>query len=60
MPYEKLLSEGRIKKQSPRRGAVRDLLSLAERDARVAVQTLEAEQAVSFARNYLEGIRQML
>ena len=43
MPYEKLLSEGRIKKQSPKLGAVRDLLSLAERDARVAARTLEVD-----------------
>ena len=54
MSYEKLLSEGRIKRQSPKPNAIRDLLSLAERDAKVA------EQAIIFARNYLEKIRQML
>ncbi len=48
MPYEKLLSERRIKKQSPKPGPVRDLLSLAERDARVAAQTLEVDTDWAF------------
>ena len=48
MSYEKLLSEGLIKKQSPKPDAIRDLLSLAERDAKVAEQTLEVDPDWAF------------
>jgi uncharacterized protein (UPF0332 family) len=48
MSYEKLLSEGRIKRQSPKPDAIHDLLSLAERDAKVAEQTLEVDTDWAF------------
>lgn len=48
MSYEKLLSEGRIRKLSPENSAIRDLLALAERDAKVAAQTLELDADWAF------------
>ncbi len=48
MPYEKLLSERRVKRQSPKPDAIRDILLLAERDVKVAEQTLEVDPDWAF------------
>ena len=48
MPFERLLSEGRIKKQPSKPSAIQDLLLLTERDARVAAQTLSVDPDWAF------------
>ena len=48
MPYDKLLSEGLIKKQAADSDAILELVAIAERDARVAQQVLEVDPDWSF------------
>ena len=48
MPFETLLAEGRIRRHTPQTRTIRDLLLLAERDARVAEQTLEVDPDWAF------------
>src|SRR3990172_5005630 len=48
MPYEDLLSQGRLAQQPPSSKAIQDLFSLAERDIPVAEHTLEVDPDWAF------------
>jgi len=43
MPYETLLAEGKIRREAPDPGSIRDLLADAERDVSVAPRTIDVD-----------------